>query len=96
MRIATLCGMGFGTALMLKMFVEELLSDLKLKAEIIPWDLGSFKGGGKVDIIVASSDMEMHLRGSEARVILLTNVVNKAELKEKLIAVLKERGDLPG
>jgi PTS system ascorbate-specific IIB component len=43
-RIATLCRMGFGSSMMLKMFIEEILKDLGMKAEVIPWDLGTFKG----------------------------------------------------
>ncbi|MBM3150201.1 MAG: PTS lactose transporter subunit IIB, partial [Chloroflexi bacterium] len=38
MRIATLCGMGFGTSMMLKLFIEEILKDIGMKAEVVPWD----------------------------------------------------------
>ncbi len=94
MKIATLCGMGFGTSLMLKMFVEEMLTKVGIKAEIQPWDLGSFKGGGKVDLIIAPKDMESHLRGT-TKVILLQNVTSRAELEEKLMQAMKELGALP-
>ncbi len=36
MRIATLCGMGFGTSMMLKMFIDEILKDIRMKAEVVP------------------------------------------------------------
>lgn len=96
MKIATLCGMGFGTSLMLKMFMDDLLKELGLRAEILPWDLGSFKGGGKVDMIVAPRDMETHLKGSDAQIVLLDNITNKAELREKVTKALKELGELAG
>jgi PTS system ascorbate-specific IIB component len=96
MKIATLCGMGFGTSLMLKMFVDEMLRDMGLRAEILPWDLGSFKGGGKVDMIVAPRDMETHLKDSDAQIVLLDNITNKTELREKLTSALKELGELAG
>ena len=38
MRIATLCGMGFGTSMMLKLFIDDILKAEGLKAETIPWD----------------------------------------------------------
>jgi PTS system ascorbate-specific IIB component len=95
-KIATLCGMGFGTSLMLKMFMDDLLKELGLRAEILPWDLGSFKGGGKVDMIVAPRDMETHLKGSDAQIVLLDNITNKAELREKVTKALKELGELAG
>ena len=52
MRIATLCGMGFGTSMMLKLFIEDILKAEGIKAQVIPWDLGSFKGQ-QADIVVA-------------------------------------------
>ena len=88
MRIATLCGMGFGSSMMLKMFIEEILKDLGMKAEVIPWDLGTFKGQ-QADIVVAPMDMEMHLRSTPAKVVLIKNLVDKKELRDKLVPVLE-------
>jgi PTS system ascorbate-specific IIB component len=88
MRIATLCGMGFGSSMMLKMFIEEILKDLGMKAEVIPWDLGTFKGQ-QADIVVAPTDMEMHLRSTPAKVVLIKNLVDKKELRDKLVPVLE-------
>lgn len=88
MRIATLCGMGFGSSMMLKMFIEEILKDLGMKAEVVPWDLGTFKGQ-QADIVVAPTDMEMHLRSTSAKVVLIKNLVDKKELRDKLVPVLE-------
>jgi PTS system ascorbate-specific IIB component len=87
-RIATLCGMGFGSSMMLKMFIEEILKDLGMKAEVVPWDLGTFKGQ-QADIVVAPTDMEMHLRSTSAKVVLIRNLVDKKELRDKLVPVLE-------
>lgn len=95
MKIVTLCGMGFGTSLMLKMFLEEILRDLGVKAEILPWDLGSFKGGGKVDIIVAPKDMQSYLKDADATVVLLDNLTNKEHITERIKPALIEKGALP-
>jgi PTS system ascorbate-specific IIB component len=88
MRIATLCGMGFGTSMMLKLFIEEILKDLGMKAEVVPWDLGTFKGQ-QADIVVAPTDMEMHLRNTSAKVVLIKNLVDKKELRNKLVPILE-------
>jgi PTS system ascorbate-specific IIB component len=88
MRIATLCGMGFGTSMMLKLFIEEILKDLGTKAEVVPWDLGTFKGQ-QADIVVAPTDMEMHLKNTSAKVVLIKNLVDKKELRDKLVPVLE-------
>jgi PTS system ascorbate-specific IIB component len=96
MKIVTLCGMGFGTALMLKMFLEDILRDLGIRgAEIVAWDMQSFKGVGNVDIVVAPKDMEFYLKDVNADVIFLDKLTDTAEMKRKLVAVLKQRGDLP-
>jgi len=87
MRIATLCGMGFGTSMMLKLFIDDILKAEGMKAEVVPWDLSSFKGQ-KADIIVAPKDMESHLRSATATVVLINNLVDKVEIKAKILAAI--------
>lgn len=89
MKIATLCGMGFGTSMMLKLFIDEILKAEGIKAEVIPWDLGSFKGQN-ADIIVAPTDMEQHLRSAFGKVVLIRNLVDKEEIKEKVFAAIRD------
>lgn len=87
MRIATLCGMGFGTSMMLKLFIDDILKAEGVKAEVVPWDLSTFKGQ-QADIIVAPKDMETHLRTANAKVVLINNLVDKAEIKSKVVAAV--------
>ena len=89
MRIATLCGMGFGTSMMLKLFIDDILKADGIKAQVIPWDLGSFKGQ-QADIVVAPTDMETHLKGYDGRVVLIKNLIDKEEVREKIIAAIRE------
>jgi len=84
--------MGFGTSMMLKLFIDEILTADGIKAQIIPWDLGSFKGQ-KVDIVVAPTDMETHLKGYDGQVVLIKNLVDKKEIREKIIAAISELQD---
>jgi len=95
MRIATLCGMGFGTSMMLKLFIDDILKAEGIKAEVVPWDLGTFKGQ-RADIVVAAMDMEMHLRNTTARVVLIRNLVDKAEIKDKVVAAIRQAGGTAG
>jgi PTS system ascorbate-specific IIB component len=81
--------MGFGTSMMLKLFIDEILKAEGLKAETIPWDLGTFKGQ-QADIVVAPTDMEMHLRSTKAKVVLIRNLVDKKEIREKILAAISE------
>jgi PTS system ascorbate-specific IIB component len=99
MRIATLCGMGFGTSMMLKLFIDEILRSEGIKAEVVPWDLGTFKGQ-HADIVVAPTDMASHLRSASGRVVLIKNLVDKAEIRVKVVEAAREwlaqTGDRPG
>ncbi len=88
MRIATLCGMGFGTSMMLKLFIDDILKAESIKAEVVPWDLGTFKGQ-KADIVVAPLDMESHLRSTPAKVVLIRNLVDKAEVRTKVLEAIR-------
>ncbi len=88
MRIATLCGMGFGTSMMLKLFIDDILKAESIKAEVVPWDLGTFKGQ-KADIIVAPVDMESHLRSATAKVVLIRNLVDKTEIRTKVLEAIQ-------
>ena len=88
MRIATLCGMGFGTSMMLKLFIDDILKAEGIKAEVVPWDLGTFKGQ-QADIIVAAKDFESHLRSTKATVVLIHNLIDKVEIKSKVLEAIK-------
>ncbi len=89
MRIATLCGMGFGTSMMLKLFIDDILKAEGIKAETLPWDLGTFKGQ-QADIVVAASDMAMHLKNTPSIVVLIRNLVDKEEIREKILAAIQQ------
>jgi PTS system ascorbate-specific IIB component len=79
--------MGFGTSMMLKLFIDEILKTEGVKAEVVPWDLSTFKGQ-QADLIVAPKDMESHLRSANATVVLINNLVDKAEIKAKVLAAV--------
>jgi PTS system ascorbate-specific IIB component len=90
MKIATLCGMGFGTSMMLKLTIEDIFKAEGIKGhQVIPWDLGSFKGQS-VDLVVAPTDMERHLKGSDTKAVYIRNLIDKKEIAEKVINALKE------
>jgi len=89
MKLVTLCGMGFGTSLMLKMAADDILRANGIKAEIQAWDLGSFKGQA-ADIVIAPVDMERHLKDYPGRVVLVKNLTDRKEMEAKLLPVVRE------
>ena len=56
MKVLTVCGMGFGTSLMMLMTIQEIASKHGKKVEGEATDLGSYKGK-PCDLIVASSEI---------------------------------------
>ncbi|MGE5589983.1 MAG: PTS sugar transporter subunit IIB [Bacillota bacterium] len=95
MKILTVCGMGFGTSLMLKMFIQDLLKELNIRADADVSDLGSVKGS-QADLIVAPADMKTHLTGLSTPVIFIENLIDKAELRSKVVPVLKQLHESAG
>lgn len=83
MRIATICGMGLGTSLMLKMYIEQVLRKKGLKAEISNIDLGSVKSVN-ADLIIAPKEMISQIKDIKTDKIFINNLINKNELAEKL------------
>ena len=80
MKVVTVCGMGFGTSLMLLMSVKESGRKYGITVEGEATDLGSYKGKS-CDLIVASSEIAKQI---EADVLAITNLLDKAEIEEKI------------
>lgn len=83
MKIVTVCGMGLGTSLMLKMNIESILKKHGKSAQIDNVDLGSIKGID-ADLIIASKEMEERLKDINHPKIFINNLINKFELEQKL------------
>ena len=91
MKIVCVCGMGMGTSLIMKMTIDNAARELGLDAEVELWDVGTV-GSKDVDLIVASQDFADNL-SEYKNVIFLKNIMNKAEVKEKLEKYIKEKGE---
>lgn len=89
MRIVTVCGMGFGTSMMLAIQVRALLSEEGIQASVDPVDLGSFKTM-QADIVVAPRDMERQVSdGSAKHVVLIDNLIDREEVATKVRTLLR-------
>jgi PTS system ascorbate-specific IIB component len=87
--ILTVCGVGYGTSLMLRMYIEDILADEGLVAKVAAWDSGTAKGQ-MVDIIVCADDLVSHLDGFKGRLVPIHNITDKKELREKFLPVFHE------
>jgi PTS system ascorbate-specific IIB component len=88
MKIVTVCGMGFGTSLMLKMTIEDVLAQEGISAEVDAWDLGSVKGR-TADLFVASEDMKSNFQDIEGKIVFIKNLTDTEEIREKVLKAIK-------
>lgn len=89
MKIVTVCGMGFGTSLMLKMTIEDILVQEGISAEVDAWDLGSVKGR-TADLFVASEDMKSNFWDMEGNMVFIKNLTDTEEIREKVLRTIKK------
>ena len=85
MKVLTVCGLGMGTSLILKMNVESILKDNGVKANIEHMDVSSAKSTD-ADLIVTSYELAGNLEGHKAKLVVIKNFFDKDEI----IGALKE------
>jgi ascorbate PTS system EIIB component len=88
MKILAVCGMGFGSSMILKMTMEHVLKDLGIKADIVIADIGTAKSES-ADLIVTSHEFGNLLRGRNIPMVEMKNYVDREEMKAKLMPLLK-------
>ena len=91
MKILTVCGMGSGSSLILKINVDAILKELNLKAQVDAIDVGSYKSA-EADIIFSTKDLARQLKDASVPVVLLQTVLDKKTIKEELIKFKEEHG----
>lgn len=91
MKILVCCGVGLGSSFMIEMNIKKILKELNVNAEVEHSDLSSAKGY-KADIFVGTRDIAGQLTSLGGEVISLNSMIDMKELKEKISAVLKQKG----
>lgn len=84
MEILTVCGMGFGTSLMLLMEIQKLAKEEGYDVKGEATDISNAKGRN-VDLIVASSEIASQLENEKVKIIPITNILDNKEIKEKVL-----------
>ncbi|MFB5193221.1 PTS sugar transporter subunit IIB [Alicyclobacillus fastidiosus] len=87
MKILAVCGMGFGSSMVLRMTIESVLRELGVNASVATSDIGMAKSE-TADVIVTSSEFSQLLADQGVPIIEIQNYVDKREMKEKLLTVL--------
>jgi ascorbate PTS system EIIB component len=89
MKILAVCGMGFGSSMVLRMTIESVLRELGVTATVATADIGTAKAE-TADVIVTSSEFATMLEDKKIPVIAIRNYVDKNEMKEKLQPIFQK------
>jgi PTS system ascorbate-specific IIB component len=89
--ILTVCGVGSGSSLILRMYVEDILEEYGVRYKVQAGQASEGKSS-KADIVMCSNEFLSVVEGATARVIPITNFTDKEELRSKVGPVLKELG----
>ena len=87
--VATVCGMGLGTSMMLAMQIRKIFTERKIDAKVEPVDLGSFKAQ-PADVVVTTTAMGDQVSGTRAKVVLIDNLVDRAHVEERVLKAIEE------
>jgi ascorbate PTS system EIIB component len=89
MKIVAVCGMGFGTSLMLLMEVQAIGKKHGFTIDGEATDLGSAKGR-PCDFMVASSEIASELSDEAVEVVAINNLLDKDEIERKVMPVIEK------
>ncbi len=85
MKVLCVCGMGFGTSIILKMNAEKALAKLDVPAEVTTSDVSTARGSAQgADLILTSAELADKLEGVAAPVEVITNFMDAAEIESAL------------
>jgi PTS system ascorbate-specific IIB component len=85
MKILTVCGMGIGTSIILKMNPDTAAAALGLDADVDVADIGTARGAAATaDVVLTSADLAEELQGLPVPVIVVNNFTDIQEIKDKL------------
>lgn len=95
LKILVVCGAGLGSSFACQMSVESVLQEIGVKASLDHSDISS-AAGSRVDIIISGKNFESQFTRYDLPMdlIFLDRLIDKEEIREKLIPVLKAKGEL--
>lgn len=93
LNILAVCGAGLGSSFACQMTVEAVLKGLGVEAKLEHTDISS-ASGMKTDIIITGKNFESQFSRYNIKcpIIYLDRLVDKNEIKEKLMPILQSKG----
>ena len=95
LKILAVCGAGLGSSFACQMSVEAVLKELGVEAKLDHTDISSVSGAN-ADIVISGKNFKKQFErySISCPKIFLNRLVDKKEIKEKLVPVLQELGAL--
>jgi ascorbate PTS system EIIB component len=91
LKILTVCGVGMGSSLMLRLNVEEVLDNLGVAAKVEATDVSSARSMD-ADVIIGQGLHTDEFEGRAPIVVTITNFMDKEGLQRRLGDALREKG----
>lgn len=82
MKIVTVCGLGVGSSLIMKMTISKVIKKLGIKADVEHWDMGTVKSQN-ADLIVTTKELAKELN-NYSNIIIMNNIMDEEEAEGKL------------
>jgi ascorbate PTS system EIIB component len=90
MKILAVCGMGLGSALVLRMQAEKALKELGLTADLEVTDIGTARAvAPSADLILTSEELAPQLGAVKPKVVTISNFIDLREMVTKLKAAIE-------
>lgn len=90
-KIVTVCGAGVGSSMMMRLFAQQILDAEGIEAEVDASDISSVDADS-YDIVITTTDFANALRTTNGHIVRIDNMMDKAYLKEQLLAAIKKLG----
>lgn len=88
-KILTVCGLGQGTSLILRMNVEQVLGEKNIKADVEHTDVSS-ASSMQADYIITSNELAEGLEGHDATVFIVNNYFDMDEINQAIDEHIKQ------
>ncbi|KYC69477.1 PTS lactose transporter subunit IIB [Bacillus coagulans] len=98
MKIAAVCGSGLGSSFMIEMNIKSILDQLGINQddiEVTHFDMGSASPDSADHFFVGQDLADATEKLGADKVTVLKSIIDKNELKEKVVQFLQESGRLP-
>jgi PTS system ascorbate-specific IIB component len=89
--ILTVCGVGSGSSLILRMYTEDVLDDLGVRYKVSAGQASEGRGTN-ADIVMCSPELVSVCEGSSAEIVPIKSFTDKGEIREALTGVLTRLG----